>query len=71
MAQKKTIRCDAEQFIHPLCSPCSLTRSLLSEQEADRIAVYEKDKVTRPITNAILLSHKGGNHWESASPITG
>jgi hypothetical protein len=39
-----------------------LTRSLLSEQEADRIAVYEKDKVTRPITNAILLSHKGGNH---------
>ena len=42
----------------------------------DRIVVYEKDKETRQIThpaelpkNAILLSHKGGNHWESASPI--
>lgn len=44
----------------------------------DRIAVYEKDQEIRHITeaselpkNAIFLSHKGGNHWESASPITG
>ena len=42
----------------------------------DRVAVYEKDKDVRTIEsssqipdNAILLSHKGGNHWESASPI--
>jgi hypothetical protein len=42
----------------------------------DRIVVYEKDQETRQISNpaelpknAILLSHKGGNHWESASPI--
>lgn len=42
----------------------------------DRIALYEKDKETHQITessqlpaNAIFLSHKGGNHWESASPI--
>lgn len=44
----------------------------------DRVAVYEKDKETRTISNAselpknaIFLSHKGGNHWESASPIAG
>ena len=43
----------------------------------DRIAVYEKDEEIRQITeaselpkNAIFLSHKGGNHWESASPIS-
>jgi hypothetical protein len=42
----------------------------------DRVAVYEKDKEVRTIDsrsqipkNAIFLSHKGGNHWESASPI--
>lgn len=42
----------------------------------DNIRVYEKDKKTDTISNAsqlpkdaILLSHKGGNHWESASPI--
>jgi hypothetical protein len=42
----------------------------------DRIAVYEKDQEVRTIDspdqlpkNAIILSHKGGNHWESASPI--
>ena len=42
----------------------------------DNIRVYEKDKETDTISNAsqlpknaILLSHKGGNHWESASPI--
>jgi OTU-like cysteine protease len=39
----------------------------------NNIRIYEKDKQTRTITNAsqlpknaILLSHKGGNHWESA-----
>jgi hypothetical protein len=42
----------------------------------DRIAVYEKDQEVAIIDspeslppNAIILSHKGGNHWESASPI--
>ena len=42
----------------------------------DRIVVYEKGKEIRTITNAselpkdaIFLAHKGGNHWESASPI--
>ena len=42
----------------------------------DRVAVYEKDKDVRTIEsssqipdNAIFLSHKGGNHWESASRI--
>ena len=43
---------------------------------SDRIAVYEKDQEVAIIDspsqlpkNAIILSHKGGNHWESASPI--
>jgi hypothetical protein len=42
----------------------------------DRIAVYEKDKQVRTIESSsqipdkpIFLSHKGGNHWESASRI--
>ena len=42
----------------------------------DRIAVYEKDQEVAIIDspeslppNAIILSHKGGNHWESASSI--